>query len=190
MAIEVMIRNHSEVSLIMLSAIKLLHPDARIPEYKTTLAAGCDIYTIEEAIVYPDEIVGLKYSDHDNKKSQLIETRFNDPQAVKCILKRNPIILRTGVAIQLNEDEEFEMRGRSGLGFNNDIVVFNGTIDADYTGEIMIKLWNLGNEPFHVTKGMRLAQGIIKKVIKKKFDPKLGFNETARGNSGFNSTGY
>lgn len=169
--------------------IKLLHPKAKIPVYSTELAAGCDIHVIEGAVVQPDEIIGLKRLDMRDPNSELVECSFWDRNAIKLKVKRHPVILRTGIAIQLKPDEELEIRGRSGLGFNYEIIPFNGTIDADFTGEIKVKLWNLGTEPFEVTEGMRIAQGVIKKVLKKEFEPQDELEETERGDKGFASTG-
>lgn len=171
--------------------VVLLHPDAKLPRYSTEGAAGCDLYSVsEDTVVYPDEIVGMKYSDPLDVFSQLVECAFNDETVVKLVVKKNPVVINTGVAVHLNVSEELELRGRSGLGFNYDIIPFNGTIDEDYTGEIKVKLYNLGNEPFTIEKGMRFAQGVIKKVLHKEFsevdkDAKV----TKRGENGFAHTG-
>lgn len=171
------------------TAIKLVDSRAILPKYSTELAAGFDIAVIEGATVQPDSIVGLRHSDSLDPNSSLVECEFNHKEAVRLQLKRHPVILRTGIAIQLQPDEELEIRGRSGLGFKYDILPFNGTIDADYTGEIMVKVWNLGDQPFEVTQGMRIAQGVIKKVLRKEFVEVGELKLTDRGDGGFASTG-
>ena len=171
--------------------VVLLHPDAKLPRYSTEGAAGCDLYSVSEnTVVYPDEIVGAKHSDPSDVSSPLLECAFNDPDVVKLVVKKQPVIISTGVAMHLNATEELELRGRSGLGFNYDIIPFNGTIDEDYTGEIKVKVYNLGNEPFTIEKGMRFAQGVIKNILQKEFsqvdkDSKV----TERGENGFAHTG-
>lgn len=172
--------------------IKLLHPDAKVPVYSSELAAGCDFYSVEEVVVWPDEVIGLKPKDLTKGLAfgeDLVETSFNDPDAIKLHIVRHPAVVSTGVAVQLGSGEELEIRGRSGLGFKHNVQAFNGTIDADFTGEIKVKIWNLGSDPFIVQKGMRIAQGVIKKVLRKEFDSEVEFRETSRGESGYGSTG-
>lgn len=169
--------------------IQLLHPDAKLPVFSSELAAGCDFFAIEDAEILPDEVIGLKRVYHSDGDFDFIQTLPSNPDAERLVVKRSPVILRTGLAIQLNPGQELEIRGRSGLGFNHDIIVHNGTIDADYTGEIKLKLWNQGIIPFKVTKGMRVAQGIFKTVLRPDFDPTLPFRPTQRRGQGFGSTG-
>jgi dUTP pyrophosphatase len=64
-----------------------------------------------------------------------------------------------------------------------------GTIDADYRGEIMVALVNLGSEPFTVTHGMRVAQLVVAPVTRVEPVECDGVDATARGAGGFGSTG-
>lgn len=170
--------------------VKLFSPKAKKPVFSSDLAAGCDISVIEGAVVYPDEVVGLKPKNPLDPESELVECKFNDPSVVKLIVKRHPVVLRTGIGVQLEPDQELELRGRSGLGFKYDIIPFNGTIDADYTGEIKVKIWNLGTEPFVIEEGMKIAQGVIKQIVRDDFVViEDEFEETKRGSNGFGSTG-
>lgn len=183
-------------SSIQVAPIKLLNKDAKIPVYSTELAAGCDFYSPIDAILEPPEIIGLKPNPefsiskpiHPEKNPYYLETKFNDLEAVRTTVKHNTITIKTGIAIQLEPDEELELRSRSGLAVKLDILAFNGTIDADYTGEIAIKLWNMSTQPFHIEKGMRIAQGVIKKVIQKQFKVVDELQKTKRGDKGFGST--
>jgi dUTP pyrophosphatase len=86
---------------------------------------------------------------------------------------------------------EAQVRPRSGLGAKHGITVLNapGTIDSDYRGEIQIILVNLGQEPFVVKRGMRIAQIVIAPVVQADFHLKKTLNRSERGAGGFGSTG-
>jgi dUTP pyrophosphatase len=77
-------------------------------------------------------------------------------------------IIRTGVTAYMQDDEELQIRPRSGLAFKNGIHLANfGTIDADYyPHEIMVLLKNESNKPFTIHHGMRIAQGVFAKFLK------------------------
>lgn len=97
--------------------------------------------------------------------------------------------VRTGIAFEIPEGYELEIRGRSGLAFNEKVFAFNGTIDSDYRGEITLMLYNDTDSPYQVKKGDRIAQGIIKKVKQVLFVEVDELKETERGEGGFGSTG-
>jgi len=100
-------------------------------------------------------------------------------------------IIPTGIAIALPPGTEGQVRPRSGLAAKNGITLLNspGTIDADYRGEVGVILINHGNEPFAVTRGMRIAQLVIAKVEQALLQEVDTLDDTARGNGGFGSTG-
>jgi dUTP pyrophosphatase len=77
-------------------------------------------------------------------------------------------LLPTGIAIELPEGYEAQVRPRSGLAIKHGITVLNspGTIDSDYRGEIKVILINLGNEDFVVRRGDRIAQLVVAPVEK------------------------
>ena len=95
------------------------------------------------------------------------------------------------MAVAIPEGFEIQIRPRSGLAANNKISVLNtpGTIDADYRGEIKVILINLGNEPFKIEKGFRVAQMIVSPVVKAELIEVTDLEETKRGVGGFGSTG-
>ena len=80
---------------------------------------------------------------------------------------------------------------RSGLGHKKGIVLGNlvGLIDSDYQGELMISVWNRSSEPFTLEPMERIAQLVIVPVVQAEFDIVDAFTESARGTSGFGSTG-
>ena len=100
-------------------------------------------------------------------------------------------LIATGLAIAVPDGYEAQIRPRSGLAARNGVTVLNtpGTVDADYRGEVKVILVNLGNEPFTVTRGMRIAQMVIAPVVQAAMEQVDELPETARGAGGFGSTG-
>ena len=133
--------------------------DLPLPEYETTSAAGLDL----PAAVSQDLTL--------------------DP--------RDHALVPTGLAVALPAGFEAQIRPRSGLAAKNGITVLNspGTIDADYRGEINVILINLGQEPFTISRGMRVAQMIIASVTQIDILEVEKLDQTARGTGGFGSTG-
>ena len=101
------------------------------------------------------------------------------------------VLVPTGVKMALNRKVECQIRPRSGLAFKHGISLVNtpGTIDADYRGEIKCIMINHGSEPFVITRGMRIAQGIINEVLHAEFFKRESLDETERGVGGFGHTG-
>ncbi len=100
-------------------------------------------------------------------------------------------LVSTGIAIALPKGYEAQIRPRSGLALKSGISLVNtpGTIDADYRGEIGVIMINLSNEPFTITRGMRVAQMVIAPYTRANWQPVASLDETARGQGGFGSTG-
>jgi dUTP pyrophosphatase len=97
----------------------------------------------------------------------------------------------TGLAIEIPHGFEVQVRPRSGLAIKHGITCLNtpGTIDSDYRGEVKVILINLGEEPFHVRRGERIAQLVPAPVLRAHFSEAVELMETARGSGGFGSTG-
>jgi dUTP pyrophosphatase len=97
----------------------------------------------------------------------------------------------TGLAIALPVGYEAQVRPRSGLAIKHGITVVNapGTIDADYRGEIVVLLVNLGSEPFSIAPGDRVAQLVVAPVVQVQLEEVDALDETARGSGGFGHTG-
>lgn len=101
------------------------------------------------------------------------------------------MLVPTGLAIALPRGYEAQVRPRSGLALKNGITVLNspGTVDADYRGEVGVILANLGDEPFVITRGMRIAQMVIAPVTRLAWAEVAELPDSARGAGGFGSTG-
>ena len=101
-------------------------------------------------------------------------------------------LVPTGFSIALPPGYEAQMRPRSGLAVKHGIGMVNapGTIDADYRGEVRIILINLGDEPFTIKRGMRIAQMIIQQVPRCELIEVDDLDETHRNDGGFGHTGH
>ncbi len=97
----------------------------------------------------------------------------------------------TGFAIEIPRGYEVQVRPRSGLAFKNGITCLNtpGTIDSDYRGEVKVILVNLGQVPFEVRRGERIAQLVPAPVLRADFVEVSELGGTLRGAGGFGSTG-
>ncbi len=114
------------------------------------------------------------------------------PEAAPMTLAPNGrALVPCGIAIALPRGFEGQVRPRSGLAVRHGVTVLNtpGTIDADYRGEVMVLLVNLGTEPFAVTRGMRIAQLVVAPVARARVVEVAELDATARGSGGFGSTG-
>jgi dUTP pyrophosphatase len=101
-------------------------------------------------------------------------------------------LVKTGIIIELPEETEAQVRPRSGLALKNQITVLNtpGTIDEGYRGEIGVILINHGKETFNVEEGMKIAQMVIKPVLRVHVEEVDELSETKRGTGGYGSTGH
>jgi dUTP pyrophosphatase len=132
-----------------------------LPHYASALAAGCDLPAAVEA------------------------------DAPVVIAPRSRALVPTGLAVALAPGYEAQVRPRSGLALRHGVTVLNapGTIDADYRGEVQVLLVNLGDEPFRIERGMRIAQMVVAPVSRARFAIVEDLDETARAAGGFGSTG-
>jgi dUTP pyrophosphatase len=97
----------------------------------------------------------------------------------------------TGWTMELPAGYEAQVRPRSGLSLRHGITVVNapGTIDSDYRGEIVVLLVNLGQEPYTIVPGDRVAQMVIAPVVRATIEEVAELSQTARGAGGFGHTG-
>ncbi len=100
-------------------------------------------------------------------------------------------LVKIGICLSLEAGYELQVRTRSGLALNHQVVVLNspGTVDNDYRGEIKVILANLSDKDFKVQVGDRIAQGVVQKTYKAEFIECERLDETSRGSGGFGSTG-
>ena len=100
-------------------------------------------------------------------------------------------VVPTGFALEVPAGYEVQIRPRSGLAAKHGVTCLNspGTIDSDYRGPVGVVLVNLGQEPFVVRRGERIAQLIVAPVVQADFREAEALAVTARGQGGFGSTG-
>lgn len=140
--------------------VKIVNKSAYpLPEYATEHSAGMDLRA-------------------DIKESITLEP-----------LKR--AMVPTGIYIELPEGFEAQIRPRSGLAAKHGISLVNtpGTIDADYRGGIKVIMVNLSDTPFVLNPGERIAQMVIARYERIKWNLVDELTESERGEGGFGSTG-
>ena len=100
-------------------------------------------------------------------------------------------LVPTGLVLELPAGLEAQVRPRSGLALNHGITVLNspGTVDSDYRGEIKVLLANLGDRPFTVARGERIAQLVVARCERVDLVQVRTATATRRGAGGFGSTG-
>ena len=100
-------------------------------------------------------------------------------------------LISSGIYLGLPEGYEAQIRPRSGLALKHGISLVNtpGTIDSDYRGLLSIIMINHGKEPFIVRRGDRIAQMVIKEVVRADIDLKKSLDDTVRAHGGFGHTG-
>ena len=100
-------------------------------------------------------------------------------------------LLSCGIYLSIPEGYEAEVRPRSGLALKHGITLVNapGTIDSDYRGLVSLIITNLGKVPFVIKRGDRLAQAVIKEVVRAELEEADELDETLRSSGGFGHTG-
>ena len=100
-------------------------------------------------------------------------------------------LIPTGMYVELPEGIEAQIRARSGLSIKHGVTMINGvgTVDSDYRGEWNIPMVNLGQEPYTINDGDRVAQAVFAKYDRADFVLAEEVNDTERGGGGFGSTG-
>lgn len=100
-------------------------------------------------------------------------------------------LVHTGIQIELPENTEAQIRPRSGLALNYGITTLNspGTIDEGYRGEIGVILINHSSEIFKIEEGMKIAQMVVKPILKVDIMEVLELSNTERNEKGFGSSG-
>ena len=137
----------------------VLKEGAALPEYRTAGAAGADL------------------------RACLTESIVLRPMERK--------LIPTGLSVEIPEGYELQVRPRSGLALQYGVTVLNtpGTVDSDYRGELSVLLINLGEMPFTVAPGDRIAQAVIAAVVRGSFIQTDALSITNRGSGGYGSTG-
>ncbi len=104
---------------------------------------------------------------------------------------RGRVKIPTGLALAIPDKFEGQVRPRSGLAARTGLTVLNapGTIDADYRGEVIVLLVNLGDAPVTIAPLERIAQLVIAPVARAELVEVADLDPTKRGAGGYGSTG-
>lgn len=144
---------------------KKINPEAKLPEYAHDYDSGMDLFSTIDIMIQP----------------------------------KTKVLIPTGLVAEIpkptnspiNVMAEIQIRSKSGLALKNALFVLNspGTVDAGYTGEIGVIIYNAGNEPYLVSKGSKIAQAVVCPVFRVNIEETTEVTETSRGSGGFGSTG-
>lgn len=157
-----------------------------LPQYGSKLASGMDVTAFK--------ILKVFRGDREIEPENLLKVQqgFEERGYIK-LRSLERILFGTGLKAQLPDNMELQVRARSGMALKRGLSVLNGpgTIDADYTGEIGVILYN--STPFlnKVEKGERIAQLVPAEVVRPAIY-EIGMDayaETDRGSEGYGSTG-
>lgn len=138
--------------------IKKLKPNAILPEYQTTQAAGMDLHACLDISV------------------------------TLMPMERRMIPTGVAVALPTGYEAQIRARSGLSIKHGITMVNGIGTVDADYRGEIGVLVINLGQEPFEITPAMRIAQMVIAKYETVVWQETDELDDTERGAGGFGST--
>lgn len=102
-------------------------------------------------------------------------------------------LIPTGLAFNIKDGYEIQVRSKSGLAINQGLMVLNspGTVDSGYNGEIKVIVFNTNKDSFTIQKGMKVAQAVLCPVVNGSWvdlTEKETIEETERGDKGFGST--
>ena len=145
---------------LQINLMRLDHnSDLPLPKQMTASAAGADLYAA------------------------------NDEDITLAPMER--AMIPTGLVFEIPHGYEVQIRPRSGLAAKHGISLVNtpGTIDADYRGEVKVIMINLGQEPFTVKRGERIAQAVAAPVYSVNYVEVQEVSDTDRGAGGFGHTG-
>jgi len=153
----------------MLAKVEVIktHPRAHTPHYATAGAAAADLRVVVD--------------DENGAPGQIVL----QPGEVR--------LMNTGLKVFVKDHNYMGVIApRSGMGHKQGVILGNtvGIIDSDYSGELLISLWNRSATPVEITDGQAVAQYIIVPVVHVDFEEVSEFSEsTARGAGGFGHTG-
>lgn len=148
-----------------------------LPKYSTSGSAGMDLRA--------------SFSNGNLKEEYLDFAAWDDVGGYIIIYSGGSALIPTDLFVDIPDGYEIQIRPRSGLALKSKVTVLNtpGTIDSDYRGNIGIIMINLGEEPFIVNEGDRIAQAVLSKVEQIDWNQVTSLDKTDRGSGGFGHTG-
>jgi dUTP pyrophosphatase len=103
-------------------------------------------------------------------------------------------LVPSGLAFDIRDGFEIQVRTKSGLAINQGLMVLNspGTVDNGYTGEVKGIIFNTNSTEVTISKGMKFGQAVLCPVVNGAWvdlNPVGRINKKERGSNGFGSTG-
>ena len=170
----------------------IIAPMSRPPDTSDQQVPGVQKIVVPVRVM--PEAEGLELPRYETAQSAGMDLRaaLADQRGRQVVIEPGQrALVSTGLRIALPSGFEAQVRPRSGLAVKHGVTVLNspGTVDADYRGTIKVALINLGDEPFVINHGERIAQLIVAPVRHSEWQVVPELSETARGVGGFGSTG-
>jgi len=166
----------------------VLFVDVMILSVRFTDSESLDVYKSGELLSYQTS----GSSGFDLRAVKIANTSSKNGLGLPHTLEPlHRIIVDVGISVAIDSGYEMQVRSRSGLAAKNGIFVLNspGTIDSDYRGHLAVILLNMGNAPFLISRGDRIAQAVICPIVKVGFEFVELLPDTVRGSGGLGSTG-
>lgn len=138
------------------------------------------------------KVVKIKSDAKIPKYNDILDAGMDVYSYDECVIKKGESkLISTGIRLELPEFTEAQVRPRSGIALKHSVTVLNspGTIDEGYRGEVKIILINHGTSDFFVKKHMRIAQIVIKPVLRVDIKEVKELSDSIRGEKGFGSSG-
>ena len=148
--------------------------------------------TVSVQLVRLPNSEGLPLPAYETIGSAGMDLRAAVPEDQPILLEPGKrMVVPTGLRIALPLGYEAQVRARSGLALKHGLICPNapGTIDSDYRGEVGVLLANIGDQPFEIRRGERVAQLVIARHEQALWVEVETLDDTARGAGGFGSTG-
>ena len=111
---------------------------------------------------------------------------------VNVVLPYSNAIFPTGLYFEIPDEDEIQLRTRSGISARTLLSVKLGTLDADWRGNTAVIVQNPTPHAYIIVPGMRLAQGVVIEKKHANFEIVNSVEElskTERGDKGLGSTG-
>lgn len=150
--------------------VKKLHPDAKIPTRNFPTDAGLDLYSVETVTVHPVNWPSRAHFDG------------SEPLSTRALVK-------TGIAVAVPVGYGLFIWDRSGLSSRHGLHRLAGVVDSSYRGEVCVVLVNLGDSPYTIKAGDKVAQGILAPIALSQAEEVDELDSTERGEKGFGSSG-
>lgn len=141
-----------------------------------------------------DSDVEIALPAYETNGSAGMDIRANFPTGQRdgiTLIAGERALIPSGLKFEIPQGYEVQIRPRSGLALKHGITLVNapGTIDSDYRGQVGMVLINLGDKPFHIAHGERVAQMVFSEVARCEIIEATSLTATERGAGGFGSTG-